>query len=200
LLPVLPIFTNYLGYGPASLNDIFSQSISINGLVAILSGLLANVLVDNFGFIGPFIASPLFNMLAFVYIMLVWKENYGTDNISTADSTSLMEILTGIIILLIADKSVLSVGMMQVCLESTMYQIITFFRYNFVFLWSPTMENVAKDNLPFGIMFSTFMTFVMIGSLIFKSLRAIKIANETILCVSFFIATICFLTLSFTKV
>jgi hypothetical protein len=62
------------------------------------------------------------------------------------------------------------------------------------------MENIAKDDLPFGIMFSTFMIFVMIGSLIFKYFRAMKIANETILCFSFLIATICFLTLSFTKV
>lgn len=100
------------GFGPSCLNEIFEQSVFINSLVAIFSGLMANALVNCFGFIGPFLASPIFNQLAFVYIYISWNENHGSNRKPKDASNHILQLLR--------DNAIVLVGLMQVCFESTM--------------------------------------------------------------------------------
>lgn len=57
----------------------FALATLLNSVVAILAGLLANSLVDIWGFRAPYIASMV--LICFVASMVVttWTENYGTE-------------------------------------------------------------------------------------------------------------------------
>jgi MFS transporter, MFS domain-containing protein family, molybdate-anion transporter len=102
------------------------------------------------------------------------------------------------------DFRILSVGIMQTCFEASMYL--------FVFLWSPVMELVAQNDdtlkrsehssvlIPFGIIFSTFMVYTMIGSLIFKELRERNVSFEYILFSLFIVSTISFIVPIFSQI
>ena len=68
------------GFEQQWLSLTFSKAIFFgNGLVAILSGLLGNLLVDTFGFgpVAPFDAASCFLAIGMVIILTSWSENYG---------------------------------------------------------------------------------------------------------------------------
>ena len=158
----------HVGFPKDTLSELFSKSTLTNGLVAIVSGVLSNVLVDYYGYTGPYWAAIGFLIFSFVGI-LGWSENHGS---STRSSGSFA-----------LNWTICSVGIMQSCMESSMYV--------FVFLWSPVLENLNSTILPFGIIFSTFMVSMMIGSLLFNPLSA-RWANATILFVAFGLASLGF--------
>jgi hypothetical protein len=54
--------------------------------------------------------------------------------------------------------------------------------------------NTGSDKVPFGMIFSTFMVWIMIGSVLFKNLRAQNISFERILLGSFITAAIALIT------
>ena len=56
---------------------------------------------------------------------------------------------------ILSDRNVLVVGLMQTCAESAMYI--------FVFLWTPVLHS-SSSPLPLGLVFSTFMVCLMLGS------------------------------------
>lgn len=64
--------------------------------------------------------------------------------------------------------------------------------YTFVFLWSPVLEQASSEKLPFGIIFSTFMVCIMIGSMIFKILRLFEIGFAKILTGTLLLAVLSF--------
>lgn len=68
------------GFDPQWLSLTFSKAIFLgNGLVAIISGLFANVLVDNLGLgpVAPFDAAAILLAIAMVIVLPSWSENYG---------------------------------------------------------------------------------------------------------------------------
>ena len=68
------------GFDQQWLSITFSKAIFLgNGLVAILSGLFGNVLVDNLqlGPVAPFDAAACFLAIGMIIILLSWTENYG---------------------------------------------------------------------------------------------------------------------------
>lgn len=67
-------------FDPQWLSLTFSKAIFLgNGLVAIISGLFANLLTDNLGFgpVAPFDAAACFLAIGMVIILSSWSENYG---------------------------------------------------------------------------------------------------------------------------
>ena len=68
------------GFDPEWLGSTFSKAVYIgNGLMAILSGLAANFLVENVGagFTSPFDAASVVLVLGGLLIAATWPENYG---------------------------------------------------------------------------------------------------------------------------
>lgn len=75
---------------------------------------------------------------------------------------------------------------MQFVFESSMYI--------FVFLWSPVLEGLNESNVNFGLVFSTFMIYLMIGSLIFRAMNSKGMKIERILLFVFTLASVAFLS------
>jgi len=68
---------NQKGFEEGLLSETFSWATWGNGLVAILSGILANSAVDSFGVVAPFmVAVGMFTTAAGV-IAIYWDENFG---------------------------------------------------------------------------------------------------------------------------
>ena len=95
---------------------------------------------------------------------------------------------------ILIDVSIFATGTIQYCFESAMY--------TFVFLWSPVLEKAAGDGivLPFGVIFSSFMVCIMIGSILFKIMMRYEISEEIIARRVFLIACFSFLVPAITKV
>ncbi|CAH1764120.1 11580_t:CDS:2 [Entrophospora sp. SA101] len=156
------------GFPPPLLSDTFSNATFGNGLVAIFSGLLANLLVKNYGVTTPFMASIVFFAVA--------------ANNQNKNTSSLLEAIT----LIKNDSRVLAVGAVQSLYEASMY--------TFVFFWGPFLEHYhkpANEDLPFGMIFSSFMVAIMIGSLVYGQLSGpYNISLSTIAKATFLIASI----------
>ncbi|KAI9102020.1 hypothetical protein DFS34DRAFT_577782 [Phlyctochytrium arcticum] len=182
------------GFHESLLSDTFSWSTWLNGLVAILSGLLANVLSARFGEVAPFMGAIVFLAIGFVVVYTTWKENYGgngkgepvqNERSAPQNGSSIWDSVLSIW----NSPDILAVGVMQCCFESAMY--------TFVFLWQPVLEAAAKPDassskaivLPYGLIFATFMVSIMLGSVIFKKLLTIGWKQEDISWVTFAVAS-----------
>jgi len=62
----------------------FALATLLNSVVAILAGILANSLVDVWGFKAPYIASMLLVCLVATTVISTWTENYGSNNQSVS--------------------------------------------------------------------------------------------------------------------
>jgi MFS transporter, MFS domain-containing protein family, molybdate-anion transporter len=103
------------GYDEDWLGDTFSRAVLLgNGLIAILSGLLANALVDTFslGPVAPFDAAAVILFIGGAMIFFTWKENYG----DRTPGQGLMSQFQGALEKVTTDVRVLLLGVMQVCL------------------------------------------------------------------------------------
>ena len=68
------------GYNADWLGGVFSKAVFLgNGLMAILSGLLAHTLVEtlSLGPVAPFDAASVVMLLGGVIVLFTWPENYG---------------------------------------------------------------------------------------------------------------------------
>ncbi|KAI8085387.1 hypothetical protein BDF21DRAFT_236573 [Thamnidium elegans] len=136
----------------------FALATLLNSVVAILAGLLANSLVDIWGFRAPYIASM--GLICFVATMVVttWTENYGSNESTNVD---LLKTLKGGLSTMVKSKNIMVIGIAQTFFECAMYI--------FVLLYIPAIENATKGgDLPFGYLFSTMMVAVMVGSMTFQ--------------------------------
>ncbi|KAJ3260774.1 Molybdate-anion transporter [Boothiomyces macroporosus] len=170
-----------------SLSIIFSKSTLINSLVAILSGLIANAVVSSFGLVSPFIISGGLLLLAGLLIYKLWPEHYKTTQESSASIKDAFRVLMN-------DSSIIAIGFVQSCFESSMYI--------FVFLWTPVMNSTLSDTaklLPLGVIFSTLMVSIMIGSTIFSYLSSKKVPAKSILQYATIGAVVSFTGLAATK-
>ncbi|CDH52201.1 major facilitator superfamily protein [Lichtheimia corymbifera JMRC:FSU:9682] len=151
----------------------FAKATFLNGLVAIIAGIVANAVVDIWGFTAPFILAILLAIGAGVLITSTWSENYGETNSNQARlSRTLMDGLKT----LWNDSNILILGAAQTFFECAMYI--------FVLLYTPAIETAASihahradsvtqgdQEIPFGYLFSTMMFAVMMGSITFQKLE-----------------------------
>mmetsp|Transcript_39307 Transcript_39307/g.125368 ORF Transcript_39307/g.125368 Transcript_39307/m.125368 type:complete len:329 (+) Transcript_39307:550-1536(+) len=143
------------GYEADWLGGTFSKAIFLgNGLVAILSGFVANSLVGNLqlGPVAPFDAAATFLAIGGAIIMVTWTENYGDSN---AQGGSMVQQFKDASAAIAADKKIALLGAMQSLFEGAMY--------TFVFLWTPALSPNNED-IPHGFIFAIFMMASMVGS------------------------------------
>lgn len=57
----------------------FAIGTFLNSVVAILAGILANALVDKWGFRSPYVASMVLICFVALVVMNTWSENYGNN-------------------------------------------------------------------------------------------------------------------------
>ncbi|KAJ3397181.1 Molybdate-anion transporter [Lobulomyces angularis] len=155
------------GFNEELLSDIFSWQTFLNGLVAIVSGVFANTIVDFFGkgasgYVAPFMAAIVVLCISFFVISTTWKENYGKESTGNLPSSSGNSSMMDSFRVIKNDFTIFAIGSMQCFFEGAMY--------TFVFMWSPSLEAVNGENetLPFGIIFASFMVSIMLGSVLFR--------------------------------
>eukprot|EP01135_Chromosphaera_perkinsii_P003899 Nk52_evm16s261 gene=Nk52_evmTU16s261 len=146
-------------FDASHLSDIFSNAIFGNSLAAIIAGVIANFAASHFSMVAPFDLAAVSLFLCAVIISSSWSENYGDWNgnwrKSFAECAEHMK----------RDRKISFLGLIQSLFEGSMYI--------FVLLWTPAIVDtgvVENEDLPFGIIFSSFMVAIMIGSSIFRHL------------------------------
>jgi len=147
---------NKKNFPPEWLSSTFSLAIFGNGLVAIISGLVANSLKDFFGFVAPFDGSLTLLVIGSLVIVSTWEENFGDETISNFNT------FRNAFTTLIADRKIVMLGLIQSLFEGGMF--------TFVFMWTPALNPTGDIELPHGWIFATFMVCVMTGSSLFSSL------------------------------
>ncbi|RWW04373.1 hypothetical protein GW17_00032417 [Ensete ventricosum] len=132
-----------------------------NGLIAIVSGLFANLLADNLGFgpVAPFDAAACLLGIGMAIILSSWSENYG----DPSNSKDLITQFKGAAAAIAADEIIALLGAIQSLFEGSMY--------TFVFLWTPALSPNDED-IPHGFIFATLMLSSMLGSSIASRLMA----------------------------
>lgn len=162
---------NSKGFASSLLSNTLTWAAFLNGLTAIISGLIGNVVVSYFSYAAPYGVAVVFFAISAYYIQMNWGENYGNTETKNEkekekEKKSSSALVEGISVVL-KDFTILSVGLIQSFFESAMYI--------FVFLYCPILEEAHKlsgykDELPFGLIFAGFMICIMIGSRIFNIL------------------------------
>ncbi|TRY79466.1 hypothetical protein TCAL_08927 [Tigriopus californicus] len=142
---------------PKWLSRTFSTTTFANGLLAILAGLVANFSAETLGYgpVAPFMIAVACFALCLVVIIATWDENYGNP-----DSHLLQSYKEGLS-LIMNHRHILFLGLVQSIVESCMYI--------FVFLWTPVMSD-GVEGAPLGLIFSSFMVAIMLGSSYFSYL------------------------------
>ncbi|KAL0937316.1 Molybdate-anion transporter 1 [Colletotrichum truncatum] len=145
------------------LGAIFGNMTTISSIVAILSGIVGDILVNSLGGrVWPFMASALCSTAAMLLILKSWRENYGGQQGS--GQTSFADLKSGVKAI-ISDARVVSLGLTLTFFEGAMYL--------FVFFWSAALKSArtkagSDQELPFGLIFSSFMCSMMAGSAFFS--------------------------------
>ncbi|XP_055333112.1 molybdate-anion transporter-like isoform X2 [Paramacrobiotus metropolitanus] len=180
---------NKKGLSIAQLGDILSGATKLNGIIAILSGVVAQFAVNTSGkLVSPFDVAAGILTVTSILVYYLWTENYGDQN-----APHLQPFASGVKTLL-ADTNVLLVGLIQSLFEGSMYI--------FVLLWTPALEVKSKDHiekagepknilLPHGYIFSAFMIAVALGSFLFSCLSR-RLSLERILMGLLIISTLTF--------
>jgi hypothetical protein len=153
-----------LDHAGISLSSMFGIMTTMNSIVAIVSGVFSEWLVEvTHTKRAPFMASAALLSVAFWIIWVFWGENYGdshpAENSDVPVKNALKTVLT--------DKRILTLGLASCFFEGSMYL--------FVFFWTPALEAAQIQhgsghipNLPPGMIFACFMGSVMLGSLAFN--------------------------------
>ena len=152
------------GFPESWLARTYSQCSIVNGATAIFAGVVAQLLEDAFGHIGPFHGAVALTTLALLMI-LGWKENYGEEHAGDhSKSTVVHQFLEGWKTT-IQDSGVWRIGLIQALSEGAMY--------TFVFMWVPTLLSLDfAGGVPTGCVFSSLMMAITMGGLISPSLQA----------------------------
>lgn len=93
-----------------------------NGATAILAGVVAQVLEDALGQIGPFQGAIALTTLALV-LVLRWEENYGEAQEGGHENSSLYRQFTDGWKLVANDSRVLRIGLIQALSEGGIYTV-----------------------------------------------------------------------------
>lgn len=150
-----------------------------NSIVAITTGIVANKIAsmnelslfsDTFypiysgGFLNPFDAAIVALTICGTVASLTWDENYGDRSGSAVAAPGALTTFRNAINTTTNDPNILLCGLISSLFEGSMYV--------FVFMWTPELKQLSggREDLPFGLIFSTFMVCCMIGSSLFSIL------------------------------
>lgn len=163
------------------LNNTFAKATFFNATLAILAGLLSYLLVSvfEFGPVAPFIAAIPFLIITSIYVIIL-KEHYNLNTKSASASVKQA------VILWLTNKNVFTLSIVQSLYEGVMYL--------FIFIWTPALELLKP---PLGLVFSSFMLALMIGSKIYAMLlENHSLDSKKLLQLSTFLASFSFLICS----
>jgi len=147
----------------AWLSRTFSSASILNGTMAVVAGIVAQLLEDNFGQIGPFQGAIALTVLALI-LVLGWEENYGESNEGDHSSSSLYTQFIDGWKATASDSRIWRIGFTQALSEGAMY--------TFVFMWVPTLLSIdPPGGLPTGCVFSSFMIAITIGGALYPPLE-----------------------------
>jgi MFS family permease len=152
-----------------SLSGIFANMTTISSVTAICCGVLGDSLVQYFGSqLAPFLASLGCCIGAGVLILAAWRENCGS--IGTCKRSLEAQTLKHRMFIALTNPEVATLVFASSCFEGAMYL--------FVFFWSAALKSVRvksgnHDDLPLGLVFSSFMCAMMAGSSISTTRNAL---------------------------
>ncbi|KAK8072178.1 major facilitator superfamily domain-containing protein [Apiospora saccharicola] len=156
------------------LSTMFGNMTTLSCAVAIASGVFGDVLVAHSGTrTWPFMAAGLCCVGAAYLISKIWNENYGARSV---EQTSWEDLKSGLSAIL-GDAKILSLGITSCFFEGTMYL--------FIFFWSAALKSAhtqsgsGDEELPYGLIFSSFMCAMMMGSAMFTLQTSAKTAQST---------------------
>lgn len=130
--------------------------------MAILAGIVSQVLEDRFGQIGPFQGAIALTVVALLLI-LSWEENYG-DKDGDEDHSLYHQFSEGWKTTL-SNSQIWRIGMTQALSEGAMY--------TFVFMWVPTLLSMdPPGGLPTGCVFSAMMMAITIGGMTYPPMQS----------------------------
>lgn len=154
----------HLGFPEAWLQRTYAEASVGNGAMAIMAGIVAQLLEDQLGHIGPFQGAVGLTVLALVLI-IGWDENYGEVSDGGHESSSLYQQFTSGWKATYNDSKIWRIGLTQALSEGAMY--------TFVFMWVPTLLNLKPvGGLPTGCVFSSFMIAITMGGMMFPVLQS----------------------------
>lgn len=151
------------GFPEEWLSRTYSMCSIINGTTAILAGIVAQLLEDAFGHIGPFHGAVGLTSLALLLI-LGWEENYGEESVGEHNNSSLVHQFMEGWRHTISDSRIWRIGLTQALSEGAMY--------TFVFMWVPTLLSLEPPGgVPTGCVFSSLMMSITMGGLCYPALQ-----------------------------
>jgi hypothetical protein len=162
------------------LSKSFSWAAYGNSVVAILAGLMANQATEMYpmtnvtgniyvgGYLNPFDLSLGALLLCGGGAAFLWGENYGDCSSAGEDKSDhgrrhhWHDGLKNALTTTLRNRDVFLCGIISSLFEGSMYI--------FVFMWTPLLKGFITDKteLPFGLIFSTFMVCCMAGSSFFS--------------------------------
>eukprot|EP00934_Nitzschia_sp_Nitz4_P003175 Nitzschia sp. Nitz4//scaffold4_size323378//159788//161601//NITZ4_000663-RA/size323378-snap-gene-0.418-mRNA-1//1//CDS//3329553408//3165//frame0 len=150
------------GFPEEWLTRTYSEASIGNGAMAILAGIISQVLEDKFGHIGPFQGAIFLTVVALVLVMS-WKENYGENE---SKQSSLAEQFSEGWRTTLSNSHIWKIGLTQALSEGAMY--------TFVFMWVPTLLSLEPPGgVPTGCVFSAMMMSITIGGMLYPPLQAL---------------------------
>eukprot|EP00560_Eucampia_antarctica_P003387 CAMPEP_0197832566 /NCGR_PEP_ID=MMETSP1437-20131217/15275_1 /TAXON_ID=49252 ORGANISM="Eucampia antarctica, Strain CCMP1452" /NCGR_SAMPLE_ID=MMETSP1437 /ASSEMBLY_ACC=CAM_ASM_001096 /LENGTH=484 /DNA_ID=CAMNT_0043435999 /DNA_START=58 /DNA_END=1512 /DNA_ORIENTATION=- len=153
-----------LGFPESWLQRTYSEASIGNGTMAVLAGIVAQVLEDKLGHIGPFQGAVALTIVALILI-LGWEENYGQTKEGDKAESSLYSQFTDGWKATLSDSKIWKIGLTQALSEGAMY--------TFVFMWVPTLLSMnPPGGLPTGCVFSSLMIAITIGGMLFPVLQS----------------------------
>ncbi|GFR46357.1 hypothetical protein Agub_g7865 [Astrephomene gubernaculifera] len=155
------------GLEPKWIGSTFSWAVFVgNGLMAILSGLIASFLVDKLGLgpVAPFDAAALVLLVGGAVVARSWPENYGAGAAGgAAGGGGGGEGLVGTLRRQFAVAAGAILGDQRIALLGAIQSLFEAAMYSFVFLWTPALAP-GGEAIPHGMIFACFMTASMAGS------------------------------------
>ncbi|CAF0780914.1 unnamed protein product [Rotaria sp. Silwood1] len=148
-----------------TLGIIFANAYFGNSIVAILSGIIAQLAANTFGYVAPF-DTAIFVFIAMCFLLATtWSENYGDANAPV--SQSFLSAWKSIK----SDRKIFLLGIVQALFEASMYV--------FILEWTPALtqalnkksiDKTDSKNPPIshGYVFASYMVAMMMGSNSFK--------------------------------
>lgn len=169
---------NYYKLPNEWLNNTFAKATFFNATLAILAGLLSFFLVSvlELGPVTPFVTAIPFLVITSLYVMFMLNEHY-VRNTKTASAS-----VKKSVILWLTNKNIFVLSIVQSLYEGVMYL--------FIFIWTPALELLKP---PLGLVFSSFMLALMIGSKIYSILLgSSSLDSKKLLQLSTFLAAFSF--------
>lgn len=154
-----------LGFPESWLQRTYSETSIGNGTMAIFAGIVAQLLEDKLGHIGPFQGAVALTVLALLLI-LNWEENYGETKNGDHESSSLSKQFMEGWKATMTDSKIWRIGLTQALSEGAMY--------TFVFMWVPTLLKMdPPGGVPTGCVFSSLMIAITMGGMMFPIFKGL---------------------------